>query len=82
MQNGDDKSAKNRIEKQVQFLKDHPEINSVGSNYASFTTDNPTPISVYNEIEYGISKIKDLYSAGKNCISNGTLLIKELYLIK
>lgn len=76
MQDGDDKSAKNRIEKQVQFLKDHPEINSVGSNYASFTTDNPTPISVYNEIEYGISKIKDLYSAGKNCISNGTLLIK------
>ena len=45
-------------------------------DYTNIKEKMEKTISVYNEIEYGISKIKYLYSAGKNCISNDTLLIK------
>lgn len=76
MHDGDDRSHKDRIKKQVSFLNEHKEISAVGTNYATFNNDDPTPISEPTGIEFGVDNIKDVYSTGLNCVCHGSLLIK------
>ncbi|WP_250674246.1 glycosyltransferase [Paraclostridium ghonii] len=76
MHDGDDKSHKDRIKKQVDFLNNNKGVNVVGTNYASFNNDDPTPKTEVTDIEFGVDKIKDKYSSGLNCVCHGSLLIK------
>lgn len=73
---GDDISNENRIEKQVQFLRNNTNINTVGSNYAVFSNKDYTPVAKLNAIDFGVDKIKSIYSEGGNCVCYGTLLIR------
>ncbi|MGL4800946.1 MULTISPECIES: glycosyltransferase [Peptostreptococcaceae] len=73
---GDDISNEYRIEKQVEFLRKHKNINSVGSNYAVFNNEDSTPVLKPNGIAFGVDKIKDIYYQGGNCVCYGTLMIR------
>ncbi|NMM65332.1 glycosyltransferase [Clostridium sp. P21] len=73
-QDSDDLSHPNRIEKQIDFLKKHPEIQIVGTNYSTFENDNFNPKPIKNWLKYGANNIKKLYSEGGHCVSHGTIL--------
>lgn len=80
MQDGDDCSAENRIEKQVEYLKNNKGIRAVGSNYAIFKDSIKRNKIIPNFIKYGLEEIKMEYSMGENAVSYGTLLFEgELF---
>lgn len=76
MHDGDDRSNETRIEKQVGFLRNNPDIYSVGSDYSVFNDADPTPVKVLNTISFGSDKIKDIYYKGGHCICFGSLLFR------
>ncbi|MGL5381209.1 glycosyltransferase [Clostridium sp.] len=73
---GDDISVENRIEKQVEYLKNNPNIGVIGSNYSVFSNEDPTPKILPNGLAYSVEHIKDIYSKGGNCVCYGTLMIR------
>ncbi|MBU3089493.1 glycosyltransferase [Clostridium gasigenes] len=76
MQDGDDCSNEMRIEKQIKYLKENKDIKVVGTNYATFTDKREKPKLLPNFVEYGVEKIREIYSKGGNAISYGTLLFE------
>lgn len=76
MQDSDDYSDAARIEKQVKYLIDNPNISAVGTNYKVFSDEDDRTKSVPNELKYGFDEIKEVYSKGKNCVCYGSLLFK------
>lgn len=75
MQDGDDISLKNRIEKQVDFLKKNKKVNSVGTNY-KLIKNNKLESNSKSFIKYGVDEIKECFAKGKNAVSYGTLLFR------
>jgi glycosyltransferase involved in cell wall biosynthesis len=76
MQDSDDLSHQQRIQKQVEFLRHHPEIDLVGTNYASFPSGSFHQKSKPNWLKYG-EEIKQSYANGEHCICHGTILLKS-----
>ncbi|MCY0874910.1 MAG: glycosyltransferase family 2 protein [Firmicutes bacterium] len=75
VQDSDDKSAPQRLEKQVRFLRQHPEVGLVGSDYRVFAgkvieTQKPT------WLRYGWKSIRQCYAEGGHCVSLGTALFR------
>ncbi|MGG5460994.1 glycosyltransferase [Clostridium sp. B9] len=75
MQDGDDISNKDRIEKQVKYLISNEEINAVGTDYSIFKDDG-LRINTPTFIQFGVEEIKDTFAKGGNAVSHGTLLIR------
>lgn len=73
----DDISNIERIQKQVEYLKSHPELYAVGCNYAIFNDSDHTPIYKENGLSYGVHKIKEVYARGGNAVCYGTLLFRS-----
>lgn len=72
----DDISNVERIEKQVSYLTNHPELYAVGCNYATFNNENHTPVYMDNGLRYGAENIKDVYARGGNAVCYGTILFR------
>ncbi|MED0680412.1 glycosyltransferase family A protein [Aneurinibacillus thermoaerophilus] len=75
IQDSDDLSHPKRLEKQVQFLRSHPEVGLVGTNYASFTNGAFNKQEQANWIKYG-NDIKETYAAGGHCVCHGTIMFR------
>jgi glycosyltransferase involved in cell wall biosynthesis len=81
MQDADDLSHPEKIEKQVAFLRNYPEYSIVGTNYCAFDSDNPRIKKYPTFIKYG-EEIRKSYSMGNHCVSVGTILFRREILEK
>jgi len=79
IQDADDLSHPDRISKQVAFLRSHPDISIVGTNYCAFNSDHPHMTTYPTFIRYG-EEIKKSYSEGSHCVSVGTILFRRAIL--
>jgi glycosyltransferase involved in cell wall biosynthesis len=75
MQDSDDLSHSERFQKQVQFLRQHPEISVVGTNYAYFPHGAFRLRRVADWLRYG-EEINEIYKAGGHCVCHGTILFR------
>ena len=75
IQDSDDYSHIIRLQRQVDFLRSHPEIELVGSNYYSFPHDQPDEKKLANWIQYG-EDIRKVYANGGHCVCHGTILFR------
>jgi L-malate glycosyltransferase len=71
----DDISHPERIEKQVNFFKQNPDYDLVGTNYTSFIDGNFDEKKTVRWIKYG-EDISLSYKKGKHCVCHGTLLVR------
>jgi len=71
----DDISHPERLEKQVAYLQKHPNIALVGTNYASFPNGNFEKQIPANWLAYG-KDIRKVYANGKHCICHGTIMFR------
>jgi glycosyltransferase involved in cell wall biosynthesis len=75
MQDSDDLSHSERIQKQVRFLRQNPETSVVGSNYAYFPNGAFNQKKVARWLRYG-EQIKETYKNGGHCVCHGTILFR------
>lgn len=75
IQDADDISHHERIQKQVQFLKERPDHGLVGTNYASFPSGNFHKQQVADWIKYG-DEIYNVYQNGGHCVCHGSILFR------
>lgn len=75
MQDGDDISNKDRIEKQVKYLNSNENISIVGTDYLVFK-DGGSKFNVETFIKFGVDEIKNTFAKGLNAASHGTLLLR------
>lgn len=73
-QDSDDLSDPKRIEGQVVFLKENPNIKVIGTNYSIFDDSCLNIKPAGNWLKYGVDNIKDIYSKGGHCVCYGTIL--------
>lgn len=71
----DDISHPLRFEKQVNFLKENPDFDLIGTNYWAFTDGNKENGKEANWLYYG-EDIRKIYGIGKHCICHGTILFR------
>lgn len=75
VQDADDFSHRQRLEKQISFLQSHPDIALVGTSYAAFVN---TEQRVYEEakwLRYG-EEIRKVYQNGGHCVCHGTIMFR------
>lgn len=75
MQDSDDISHPDRISRQVEFLRQYPNVGVVGSVYAVFQDGNFEQQRIANWIRFGES-IKQKYAKGRHCVCHGTILLR------
>lgn len=75
MQDGDDLSAHDRIEKQVNFLRSNRRFSLVGTNYRKFVHDTSKG-TLPGWLCFDADVIKRRYAQGGHCISHGTILFR------
>lgn len=76
IQDSDDLSDAQRIEKQVGYLKENKEYELVGTRYAGFSGETPDILEAPSKwIRYG-EDIKRIYKGGGHCICHGTILFR------
>ncbi|QOR85037.1 glycosyltransferase family 2 protein [Geobacillus stearothermophilus] len=71
----DDISHPERLEKQLSFLRQHPNIALVGTNYAAFPDGHFEQKTPANWLAYG-PDIRRVYAEGKHCICHGTIMFR------
>ncbi|WNC13433.1 glycosyltransferase family 2 protein [Brevibacillus brevis] len=75
VQDSDDYSHVRRLERQVAFLQENPQIELVGTNYYAFPSETPTKRELSTWIKYG-SDIRKVYGNGGHCVCHGTILFR------
>ncbi|WP_169089918.1 glycosyltransferase family 2 protein [Paenibacillus sp. PL91] len=76
VQDSDDFSHSSRLEKQVAYLVNKPDVALVGTNYASFEDEAPKRKYVpANWLSYG-EEIRSVYRNGGHCICHGTIMFR------
>jgi glycosyltransferase involved in cell wall biosynthesis len=79
VQDADDLSHPDRLQKQVRFLQEHPHIALVGTNYAAFRDALPQTPKGQPWLRYG-KDIRRSYANGKHCVCHGTAMFRaELF---
>ncbi|MFD0673165.1 glycosyltransferase family 2 protein [Cohnella sp. GCM10027633] len=80
MHDSDDVSHSHRLAKQTAYLRDHPDIELVGTNYAVFTASEglarPDKLQTAKWLGYGAEQIRGVYAKGGHCVSHGTVMIR------
>ncbi|MFD1675827.1 glycosyltransferase family 2 protein [Alicyclobacillus fodiniaquatilis] len=77
VQDGDDISHPERIEKQVDYLRQHPDIGIVGTNYRLFTEQHTTPLETPAWLAFTPGEVQAIYQNGGHCVSHGTILFRR-----
>ncbi|CAM4460312.1 glycosyltransferase involved in cell wall biosynthesis [Paenibacillus endophyticus] len=78
VQDADDFSHPQRLEKQVSYLRNHPEIALVGASYATFEDAEDENKRVFEQakwLRYG-EDIRKVYQNGGHCVCHGTIMFK------
>ncbi|WP_284637708.1 glycosyltransferase family 2 protein [Paenibacillus silviterrae] len=75
VQDSDDLSHPERLTRQVDYLRQHPHIDLVGTNYAIFKDRIPDHPKKETWIHYG-PKIRETYAKGGHCVCHGTILFR------
>ncbi|EIT86678.1 glycosyltransferase [Fictibacillus macauensis ZFHKF-1] len=75
VQDGDDLSHRERLEKQVHYLRQHPDIMLVGSNYMTFPHGQFHQQKPVHWLKFG-ADIRQTYWEGGHCICHGTALFR------
>ncbi|MDF2681203.1 MAG: glycosyl transferase [Brevibacillus sp.] len=75
VQDSDDYSHVLRLERQVKFLQEHPDIELVGTNYYAFPSETPSKRELSTWIKYG-DEIKKVYGNGGHCVCHGTIMFR------
>jgi len=75
VQDADDYSHILRLERQVRFLQEHPDVELVGANYYAFPSETPTRRELSTWIKYG-DEIRKEYGKGGHCVCHGTILFR------
>ncbi|MFB5191256.1 glycosyltransferase family 2 protein [Alicyclobacillus fastidiosus] len=75
VQDSDDLSHPERISRQVAYLRAHPEIDLVGTNYKTFRKHASEPGRTPTWLAYG-DQIKSVYANGGHCVCHGTILFR------
>jgi len=76
IQDSDDLSHRDRIKKQVEYLRQHPEITLVGTNYSVINDQSQLTKDWVGWLSFGSENIKANYNKGYHCISHGTILYR------
>lgn len=76
MQDGDDVSVNDRIEKQVKFLEENKNISMVGCNYSVFNNNVNDAAVLPNFVVFGNDNVEDEFSKGNSPVCFGTILFK------
>jgi glycosyltransferase involved in cell wall biosynthesis len=74
-QDSDDLSHPKRIQKQVQYLRKHPNIDLVGTKYAAFKDGNFRDKEIATWIQYG-EQIRKTYAEGGHCVCHSSTLFR------
>ncbi len=77
VQDADDFSHPQRLEKQAAYLESHPDLALVGTSYATFE-DSEEVGRLYEQakwLHYG-EDIRKVYQSGGHCICHGTIMFK------
>ncbi|QRG66326.1 glycosyltransferase family 2 protein [Brevibacillus choshinensis] len=75
VQDSDDYSHALRLERQIKFLQQNPDIELVGTNYYAFPSEMPTKRELSTWIKYG-DEIKKVYGNGGHCVCHGTIVFR------
>ncbi len=75
VQDSDDYSHALRLERQVKFLQENPDIELVGTNYYAFPSEMPNKRELSTWIKYG-DEIKKVYGNGGHCVCHGTIVFR------
>lgn len=77
-QAADDLSHPQRLEKQLSYLEQHPEVDMVGTNYASFHDGDfeHRTLEYSGWIVYGREQIRQSYALGRHCVCDGTIVMR------
>lgn len=75
IQDSDDFSHVLRLSRQVEYLKSHPQIDLVGTNYYAFSSDHPEKKELATWIRYG-DDIRKVYGKGGHCVCHGTCMFR------
>jgi glycosyltransferase involved in cell wall biosynthesis len=75
IQDADDWSHPERLERQVAFLQENSEIDLVGTNYAAFRDGSKRVYTPANWLKYG-QDIRQVYWSGGHCVCHGTIMFR------
>lgn len=77
-QAADDVSHLNRLEKQIAYLRQFPEVDMVGTCYASFKGEDIEHPTWDNSgwLVYGREAIAQSYALGRHCVCDGTVVMR------
>lgn len=75
IQDADDLSHPERLSRQVRYLKEHPEIELLGTNYEVFEDGQPERRTPVYWLKYG-DQIGRIYAKGGHCICHGTAMFR------
>jgi glycosyltransferase involved in cell wall biosynthesis len=79
IQDSDDISHPNRLQRQVAYLEEHRQIELLGTNYAVFEEKQAGAQRKAGWLKYG-DEICSVYAAGGHCVCHGTIMIRgELF---
>jgi glycosyltransferase involved in cell wall biosynthesis len=76
IQDCDDISLPERIEKQVDFLQRTPGIDMIGTRYKAFRDGDESEGPMSDWIAFGTQSIHEQYKNGLHCIANPTLMLR------
>lgn len=79
LHDADDISHKEKIEKQVKYLKEHPNTAALGTAYSVFEGDISNILSTSNWISFDADTIEKNYKGSnlRHCVCYGTLMIRS-----
>lgn len=75
-QAADDLSHPERLEKQVRFLQEHPDVEMLGTRYATFFNEDLDQQIIPDWLAFGWEAIRQSYSLGQHCVCDGTLMLR------
>ncbi|SDW29573.1 Glycosyl transferase family 2 [Alicyclobacillus hesperidum] len=77
-QAADDISATIRIERQVAYMRANPDVDMVGTNYATFAGESlaTSTLAYSGWLRFGREEIRDAYARGLHCVCDGTILLR------
>ncbi|MGG0813485.1 glycosyltransferase family 2 protein [Paenibacillus alvei] len=75
IQDSDDISHPQRLEKQINYLEEHQNIDMLGTNYYVFENDPNKIVTIPKWLRYG-KHIRTAYNNGGHCVCHGTLMMR------
>lgn len=71
----DDYSHLDRLQKQVEYLNTHPDVDFLGTNYLAFDNEDTHEQTLSNWLSYG-EDIISRYAKGDHCVSHPTAMFR------